>query len=215
MTTKQLIDSWYFKQSYDSTTPLCTIMKKFGSDKSTSHNYTTLYHQLFEKIQNNAINLLEVGLGTNNPNIDSNMGVDGKPCASLYGWREYFNKASIFGADVDKNILCQSDRIKTFFVDSLNEITIYRAFKYGYMTSIMFDIIIDDGLHTSESQKKLFFNLIDKLKPGGIYIIEDVINKDEWDEFLATIIHCVTFVKLIELPGRPGRTDNILVIIEK
>ena len=37
-----------------------------------------------------------------------------------------------------------------------------------------FDLIIDDGNHSYEAAVSLFFNSFDKLKSGGLYIIEDV-----------------------------------------
>jgi hypothetical protein len=37
-----------------------------------------------------------------------------------------------------------------------------------------FDIIIDDGLHTTDANINLFINSFNKLKKNGIYIIEDV-----------------------------------------
>lgn len=44
----------------------------------------------------------------------------------------------------------------------------------------MFDIIIDDGLHTIGGQYYSFQNLLPKLKEDGIYIIEDIQRKDEF-----------------------------------
>lgn len=40
-----------------------------------------------------------------------------------------------------------------------------------------FDIIIDDGLHTTNANINLFINSFNKLKKNGIYIIEDVYHK--------------------------------------
>ena len=37
-----------------------------------------------------------------------------------------------------------------------------------------FDLIIDDGLHNYKAALTLFLNSYEKLKKGGIYIIEDV-----------------------------------------
>ena len=37
-----------------------------------------------------------------------------------------------------------------------------------------FDIIIDDGLHEFHANKCFFENSIEKLNPGGFYIIEDI-----------------------------------------
>ncbi len=38
----------------------------------------------------------------------------------------------------------------------------------------LFDIIIDDGGHTMNQQKTSFLNLISLVRPGGIYVIEDL-----------------------------------------
>ena len=48
----------------------------------------------------------------------------GKPGASLRVFRDYFLNAKIYGADIDKNILFTSDRIFTYYVDQLDEISI-------------------------------------------------------------------------------------------
>ena len=79
-------------------TELCKIMGKSGSDKgninlsNTAHNYTILYDYLFSHLKDKEIRLFELGLGTNNPNLPSSMGINGVPGASLYGWKEYFPK---------------------------------------------------------------------------------------------------------------------------
>ena len=40
--------------------------------------------------------------------------------------------------------------------------------------NIEFDIIIDDGWHWDEAQRKTLVNFFPYLKEGGIYIIEDI-----------------------------------------
>jgi len=99
---------------------LCSIMDEEKSDKGRGHNYTTLYNYLFESIRNDKLNLLEVGLGTNNVDVPSNMGKDGTPLASVRGWRKYFPNADIHGADIDTRILKNENRIKTHYIDQLN-----------------------------------------------------------------------------------------------
>jgi hypothetical protein len=116
--------------------------------------------------------VFECGLGTNNPDFRSNMTVDGMPGASLRVWRDYFKNAQIYGADIDKNILFQEDRIKTYYVDQLNTPSIETMWKEIGIQN--FDIIIDDGLHATDANINLFINSFDKLKKNGIYIIEDV-----------------------------------------
>ena len=90
-------------------------------------------------------NFLEIGLGTNNVNLASNMGEHGTPLASLRAWRDYFENANIYGADIDKEILKDEERIKTFFVDQTNPKTISTMFKNIGVEK--FDIILEDGLH--------------------------------------------------------------------
>ena len=98
---------------------LGNILEKNRSDKSTSHNYHILYSHIFNNIGEN-INILEIGLGTNNPDLVSSMGVNGRPGASLYSFRDYLPNANIYGADIDRDILFESERIKSCFVDQLD-----------------------------------------------------------------------------------------------
>ena len=78
-------------------TPLCEIMGRYGSDKGNWHNYTTFYHSIFKDLREKKLRIFELGLGTNNVNLPSNMGSCGKPGASLYGWSEYFPHDVISG----------------------------------------------------------------------------------------------------------------------
>ena len=102
------------------------------------------------------------------------MSTNGKPGASLRVWRDYFSNAEIFGADIDKSILFSDNRIQTFYVDQLNNIKIKNMWKSINRNN--FDLIIDDGLHDYEAAKTFFLASYDRLKEGGIYVIEDVSN---------------------------------------
>jgi len=162
---------------YANQTDLCSIMSKHGSDKGGIgewHNYTTLYSRLFYKVKNEAVNIFELGLGTNDITIPANMGIDGKPGASLYGWEEYFPKGRIFGADIDKKILFNTDRIKTYFCDQLNKPLISEMWSNSSLKGIYFDIILEDGLHSFESNLTFLENSLCRLKKGGLFIIEDL-----------------------------------------
>ena len=54
------------------------------------YNYTTLYYKLFSPRRYENLRIFELGLGTNNINIPSNMGPNGKSGASLRGWADFF-----------------------------------------------------------------------------------------------------------------------------
>lgn len=51
-----------------------------------------------------------------------------------------------------------------------------------------FDLIVDDGLHTFTARKTLFEASFDRLKPGGLYVIEDVSVPDllRFEDWFAT-----------------------------
>lgn len=170
---------------YVNNTELCHIMDKHGSDKgskpinsgSAGHNYTRYYNDIFNKFKFDEINFFELGLGTNNINIESNMGENGVPGASIFGWCEYFPNANVFGADIDTGCLFETDKIKTFYCDQTNPKIVKQMWDNKYL-DFKFDIIIEDGLHTYDANITFFENSIHKLKKHGIYIIEDI-NNDE------------------------------------
>ena len=45
---------------------------------------------------------------------------NGIPGVSLRVWIDYFFNAKIYGGDIDKEILFEEERSKTFYVDQLN-----------------------------------------------------------------------------------------------
>lgn len=203
-------------------TELCVIMGEYGSDKGSKdinrswHNYTLLYHKLFSSIKNNKLRVFELGLGTNNTQIPANMGINGKPGASLYGWAKFFPNASVFGADIDRDILFETNRIKTYYCDQLNPSDIKEMWSNKDLWE-PFDIILDDGLHTFDANVCFFENSIFKLKRGGCYIIEDLnrnthqywVNKiKEWK----TIYPELSF-QLVTLPSNSNNLDNSLLVV--
>lgn len=208
-------DNYSKKINLTDNTELCDIMKKHNSDKSTSHNYTKYYTQIFEKYRKDNIKLFELGLGTNNTEIKSNMGENGTPGASLFGWLEFFHNADIFGADIDVDCLFNTDRIKTFYCDQNSPWIIKQMWDNKYL-DFKFDIIIDDGLHTFDANITFFENSYHKLNHNGTYIIEDVSN-DEIVNWLQKIEEYETtlpeFNFEIILSEYKNSRDNILIKI--
>jgi hypothetical protein len=194
-------------------TELCHIMNKYGSDKGNGwHNYTIIYTELFKNIKDNHLNIFEVGLGTNNIDVPSNMGVNGKPGASLFGWREYFLNSNIYGADIDKRILFQDERISTYFVDQLDSNLIKKMWQ---KIDKKFDIMIDDGLHTFEANIKFFENSYENLNEGGIYIIEDILIDKDLDKMKKYFESKNYKYQILNIPISRNKFDNVLVIIYK
>jgi hypothetical protein len=168
-------------------TGLCELMHAFGSDKGLGrHNYAVLYATLLAGMRMNELDLFELGIGTNDTRLKSNMGKTGKPGASLYAWREYLPRARIVAADIDSNILFRCDRIECYHCDQTSESSISALWDRPELQSIAFDLMIDDGLHEFEANKTFMEHSYRKLRRGGLFIVEDILTRDRerWIEFV-------------------------------
>jgi SAM-dependent methyltransferase len=151
------------------------LFNTYGSDKDRN-GYTPVYDSLFKHIRTDDIALLEIGIGTMIPGVQSSMvgyALPGyAPGGSLRAWRDYFVKGQIVGIDIQPDTQFTDDRITTALANSSDKSALDAVL--GDKT---FDIIIDDGLHWDETQMATLRNLWDRVRPGGFYIIEDI---TEW-----------------------------------
>jgi hypothetical protein len=203
---------------------LSELCEKHGSDKGfvnldvkkpykwTPHTYASYYHSIFNLSRENIKFVFECGLGTNNPNLKSNMTENGIPGASLRVWRDYFVNANIYGGDIDKDILFEEDRIKTFYMDQLNTNSIKSMWESINVEN--FDIIIDDGLHEAEANLNFFLNSFHKIKKNGVYIMEDVPN-DNLNYLQDKLRNYDTEIVTLSNRYKKFYHDNNLVIIKK
>ena len=198
---------------------LCDL---WGSDKGEirsgghpypwpSHTYADYYTRLFAHCRNSVTKVFECGLGTNDPLLPSSMLVSGRPGASMRVWRDFFPNAIIFGADIDKTILFEEERIRTYFIDQLDPIAI--STYWAKIKVDDFDFMVDDGLHTFEAGSTLFLHSIDKLADFGIYIIEDVVATDllKFRDFFRDKEYVVDFVNL-NRPSTDLDGNNLIVV---
>ena len=204
-----------------------SLFDLYGSDKGSHnefnesinpfgfpHNYAEFYNLIFSPIRYQVENLFECGLGTNNIKQPSNMGERGIPGASLRAWRDYFPNADIFGADIDKGSLFNEERISTYFVDQTNPFLIKRM--WNDIGIKYFDIIIDDGFHSFDAACCLYENSIDKLKRGGIYIIEDI-TLGFWPSYIDYFQNknnCSYLIPFKKIGTASKRDNSILMVIK-
>jgi hypothetical protein len=198
-------------------TEMCRVMSRYGSDKGRDlHNYTMVYSALFGDRRDKALRIFELGLGTNNPRLASSMGKFGRPGASLRGWRELFPKAVVFGADIDRDILFEEDRIHTFYCNQLDIASINDLWSQPAMQPPM-DIIIDDGLHTFEGNISFLNGSLGHLCPDGIYVVEDIQEEaiEKWHSYLE--MACPTKFRnyefaFVELTHKVSSANNLLLV---
>jgi len=151
---------------------LTDLADHYGSDKgSTKHRYTELYHMLFHPYRPRKINFLEMGLLIGGPEhgVDKDRKTEDLP--SIRMWLDYFPKARIHGLDVSDFSWFEHERFSFHRCDMDDRAEIAAAMD-GIEGGL--DIVVDDASHASHHQQNAFLEIFPKLKPGGLYVIEDL-----------------------------------------
>jgi hypothetical protein len=203
----------------------CDLAKLFeyhGSDKGINnvgqeiypwqaHSYSDFYSSKYWHCRDSVKYVFECGIGTNNVELSGNMGLNGKPGASLRAWRDYFQNAIIYGADIDTDILFEEERIKTFYLNQLDTNSIIQF--WNDVKIDKFDLMIDDGMHTFEAATNLFINSISRLSSNGFYMIEDVLTIDlpRYKIFFDNKKYHVEYIRFIS-PKNSLHDSNIISI---
>ena len=170
------------------------ILKKynFPTDKHLGHCYVEyFYEKEFLKYKNKNINFLEIGIHRG---------------GSTALWNKYFDNTKISAvdiADVVDGPYRNLPNVEYYFGDAYYSEDFFREEK--------FDIIIDDGPHTFESQVVFINKYLPKMKKDGLLIIEDV----------QDIRWCSTFKELTKtficetIDLRPHRNirDDIMFVV--
>jgi hypothetical protein len=121
--------------------------------------YLEIYDHLLSKYRGKNINFLEIGVQNG---------------GSLETWSAYFDKAeNVIGCDI--NAKCESlqftdKRIRVIVGDATTEDTAKEVEKLAQSL----DIVIEDGSHTSRDIITTFARFFPKLRPGGLYVAEDL-----------------------------------------
>jgi len=127
------------------------------SDKWAS--YLPLYDNLFEPLRNHSLSIFEIGVQNG---------------GSLESYSEYFKNAESFvGCDIDPKcteLKFSDPRIHFILGDANSPSTYLKVIEKNQN----FDIIIDDGSHTSSDILHSFLLYFPHLKPSGSFVIEDM-----------------------------------------
>jgi hypothetical protein len=120
-------------------------------------HYLEIYDRHFAAYRYTPVKMLEIGVFKG---------------GSLEMWREYFGPtATIFGIDI--NPACAD------YATPPNQVRIGSQDDAAFLEKVILemgmpDIILDDGSHVGKHQRKSFDVLFPRLKPGGLYVIEDL-----------------------------------------
>ena len=132
---------------------LTEIGLKTGTDKANYHLFTEHYDDVFSLYKNPRI--LEIGIYN---------------FSSIATYLEYYEKPYIVGMDIENKDNFTSDKWKFVKGDQTSVLDLQKC----VLNEDLFDIIIDDGGHTMKQQQVTFGFLMDYVKPGGFFILEDL-----------------------------------------
>lgn len=147
-----------------STPDLCELANRYQSDKGDQypdkHHYTRHYQKLFDGLWDRPIHILEIGLNR----------YDRQDCASLLMWLDAFPNGQVDGIDIRPQTF--TNPRASIWIGSQSD----PVFLNRYTASLQdpLDIVIDDGSHLPLDQQTSLLYLFPNLKPGGLYIIEDL-----------------------------------------
>ena len=176
-----------------------SVDTSYGTDKNTTHSYGPVYDSLFIAYKESATKILEIG-------FDSG--------ASLQVYSEYFTNATIYGIDIRDNCMehiKSNPHIRMHFGDATSSESIHKF-------EGPFDIIVEDGSHTLEHQIQHFKDYASAVKQGGLYIIEDVHerNLSALQSALKLIASDKGFtMESMDLRYIKGRFDDILIVFRR
>lgn len=153
---------------------LTALANRFGSDKGNRlgehHRYTYLYDLVFYPYKTAPINFLEIGLAVGGPELGGDPDrVATSPSVRM--WLNYFTKAEIFGFDISDFSHMRHPRFTFLRGDCGSEADLVGL---SSLASNGYNIIIDDASHASYHQQLTLKLMFPVLRPGGLYIIEDL-----------------------------------------
>jgi hypothetical protein len=120
-------------------------------------NYFDIYHRHFSKFVGKEVHVLEIGVYSG---------------GSLEMWRDYFGPRShIYGVDIKEACKCYQNEYTKIYIGDQGDRNFWKLFKEGVP---LLDILIDDGGHQTEQQIVTLEEMLPHLRPGGIYLCEDI-----------------------------------------
>jgi hypothetical protein len=122
------------------------------------NHYFDIYDRHFHRFRGEDVHVLEIGVYSG---------------GSLEMWRDYFGpRAWIYGVDIEPDCCAyEGDNVKIFIGDQTD-----RLFWREFCRKVpALDIVVDDGGHQHEQQIVRIEELLPFLRPGGVYLCEDVL----------------------------------------
>lgn len=120
-------------------------------------HYFEIYNRHLAKFVDKDVHVMEIGIYSG---------------GSLRMWRSYFGpRARITGMDVEPGCKMYENEHTKIVIGDQQDRSFWKKF---WADSPPVDVIIDDGGHTSEQQRVTLEECLLHLRPGGVFICEDI-----------------------------------------
>jgi methyltransferase family protein len=133
---------------------------------------------------------------------------------SLEMWKSYFGKhATIHGVDIQEACRVYEAEGVHIHVGDQADRPFWRQFKEAVP---FIDVLIDDGGHHPNEMRVTFEELFPIMRPGGVYICEDIINGNEFLAYLGGLAEHLTTYESIPLaePGVASAANPLQQVVE-
>lgn len=174
----------------------------WGTDKNNPHTYCDFYEDLFEQYLDKEINILEIG---------SEFG------SSAVLFNKYLPKANIVSIDINPLIVDSRSKNMVNSKVSFHTLDAFTQEGLNFCKSLHpdgYDVIIDDGPHTLESQIFTAQYYTQLLKQNGSVVIEDIF-EIFWINIISGYIPKELKYEPIILNKLKYRYDDIIMHIRK
>ena len=174
---------------------------KFGSKSSwtrlhVAHNYMEFYDNFFLNVKDKKLKLLEIGV---------------KFGGSVRLFHDYLINSNIIGVNINNE--WKNGNIKDYPRLNLFTFNGYDLNQWEKLPYKKFDIIIDDGPHTLDTQIFAFNNFPNYLDEKGILIIEDV-NKNNIDKIINLKNKYKYNIEIYNWSDQTKRIDDVIITIK-
>jgi hypothetical protein len=156
-------------------------------------HYFDIYDRHFQRFRGRKVNILEIGIYSG---------------GSLEMWRCYFgSRCQIYGVDIEPACKAHESQFVKVFVGDQGDRAFWSRFKQE-VDSI--DIVIDDGSHLAQQQIVSLEELVPFIRPGGVYICEDVHGPfNEFSSYIHGLAHNLNAFERLE--DNPASSERRLV----
>ena len=176
-----------------------------GTDKNTIHNYTGIYEKILSPYVGKEGNLLEIGV---------------QHGGSSLLWQRYLPGFSICMVDIADIVnpwiwhcMDENDNDYSFYECNAYDLVFVEELKEEWGG---FDVIIDDGPHTLESQVFAVHHYLPLLNPGGVFAIEDIQDPTHL-EVLANAVpdELKDGIENYDVRETKGRYDDLIFVVNR